>query len=185
MNDQSKVSFGKPKATGAVFVAPKGTIVPTNATSALDAAFKGLGYISEDGLVNKVEAKTEQIFAWGGDQVLDGQTTFAEMFTVNLIETNTETLKQYYGASNVVVDGSGNITVKQTSQELPEVIVVFELVMTGGRIKRIVVPKGRITDRSAEIKYVDKEAITYPTTFNAFPDSTGATHSEYIAVVSS
>lgn len=184
MNDQSNVSFGKPKATGAVFVAPAGTAVPTDATTALAGAYKGLGYVSEDGLVNSVETDTEQVHAWGGDKVLEGQTTFSEMFTVNLIETNAEALKVYYGEDNVDVDGD-DITVRANGTELPDVVVVFELVLTGGRIKRIVVPKGRIADRSAEITYVDGEAIAYPAVFTAFPDADGNTHTEYIAVVGS
>lgn len=185
MNDQKNVAFGKPKATGAVFVAPKGTAVPTDATSSLNAAFKGMGYVSEDGLVNGNEADTEQVFAWGGDKVLDGQKTFMETFMVNLIETNPEVLKQYYGSGNVTVDGSGNITVNQTSQELPEVVVVFEMVLTGGRIKRIVIAHGKIADRSGEITYVDGEPISYPALFAVYPDSTGSLHKEYIAAVPS
>lgn len=185
MNDQGNVSFGKPKADGAVFVAPKGTALPTNATSPLDAAFEGMGYVSEDGLVNGVETDTEQVHAWGGKKVLDGQTTFAEMFTVNLIETNINTLKTYYGAANVTVDGSGNITVKEMGAELPECVVVFELVLTGGRIKRIVIPVARIADRSGEVKYTDGDAIAYPAVFTAFPTADGSTHTEYIAVAGS
>lgn len=184
MNDAQNVSFGKPKATGAVFVAPAGTTVPTNATSALDAAFKGLGYVSEDGLVNSVSTDTESVNAWGGDQVLVGQTSFGETFTVNLIETNAEALKVYYGEDNVTVDGS-NITVKQNTAQLAECVVVFELVLTGGRIKRIVVPRAQIADRSGDITYVDGEAIAYPAQFTAYPDSNGDTHTEYIAVVGS
>lgn len=182
--DTSNVSFGKPKATGAVFVAPAGTTLPTNASSALDAAFKNLGYVSEDGLVNSVETDTESVKAWGGAQVLVGQTSFAETFTVNLLETNADTLKLYYGEDNVTVDGT-NITVNQNNIELPEVVVAFELVLTGGRIKRIVVPKARITDRSGEITYVDGEPIMYPAVFTALPDDDGNTHTEYIAVTAS
>ena len=85
MNDSSNVSFGKPKATGALFVAPAGTTLPTTASASLDAAFKGLGYVSEEGLVNNTETDVEDTFAWGGDNVLSGQTTYAEMFTFNLI----------------------------------------------------------------------------------------------------
>lgn len=184
MNDASKVSFGKPKATGAVFVAPAGTTVPTNATTSLDAAFKGLGYVSEDGLVNSVETNTEQVNAWGGDLVLVGQSTFMETFMVNLIETNPEALKVYYGEDNVVVTGD-NITITQNSAQLPSVVVVFELVLTGGRIKRIVVPNAQIVDRSGEITYVDGDPIAYPALFQAYPDSDGNSHTEYIAVVAS
>lgn len=181
MNDADNVSFGKPKATGAVYVAPAGTILPTTAWEALDAAFEGMGYVSEDGLVNSVESDTEEVNAWGGDLVLVGQTTFKEMFTVNLIETNEEALKVYYGEDNVTVEGDGSITVRQTSEMLPNVVVVFELVLTGGRIKRIVVPNAQIADRSGEITYVDGEAITYPAMFVAYPDANGQTHTEYIA----
>lgn len=184
MNDAKNVSFGKPKATGAVFVAPAGTTLPTDATTALNAAFKGLGYVSEDGLVNSVETDTENVNAWGGDLVLVGQTSFSETFTVNLLETNAEALKVYYGADNVTVSGD-NITITQNSGVLPNVAVVFELVMTGGRVKRIVVPNAQIVDRSGEITYVDGEPIAYPAVFTAYPDSNGNTHTEYIAVVAS
>lgn len=184
MNDAKNVSFGKPKATGAVFVAPAGTTLPTDATTALNAAFKGLGYVSEDGLVNSVETDTENVNAWGGDLVLVGQTSFSETFTVNLLETNAEALKVYYGEDNVTVSGS-NITITQNSGVLPNVAVVFELVMTGGRVKRIVVPNAQIVDRSGEITYVDGEPIAYPAVFTAYPDSNGNTHTEYIAVVAS
>lgn len=184
MNDASNVSFGKPKATGAVFVAPAGTALPTDATTALAAAYKGLGYVSEDGLVNSVETDTENVNAWGGDLVLVGQTAFAETFMVNLIETNPEALKVYYGEDNVTVSGE-SITIKQNSGMLPNCIVVFEIVLTGGRIKRIVVPNAQIVDRSGEITYVDGEPIAYPALFQAYPDTNGNSHTEYIAVVAS
>lgn len=184
MNDSKNVSFGKPKATGAVFVAPIGTTIPTNATDALDPAFKGLGYVSEDGLVNSVETDTENVNAWGGDLVLVGQTTFMETFMVNLIETNPEALKVYYGEENVQVNGD-SITITQSSAQLPNCIVVFELVLTGNRIKRIVVSNAQIVDRSGEITYVDGEPIAYPALFQAYPDTNGNSHVEYIAVVTS
>lgn len=183
-NTASNVSFGKPKATGAVYVAPAGTTLPTDATTALAGAFKSLGYISEDGLVNSINTDTEEVYAWGGDMVLKGQTHFGETFTVNLLETNADALAVYYGSGNVTVSGS-NITVKQTSATLPSVVVVFELVLTGGRVKRIVVPNAQIVDRSGDITYTDGDAITYPAVFQAYPDSAGTTHTEYIAVVSS
>lgn len=180
-NNADNVSFGKPKATGAIYIAPIGTTVPVTAWESLDAAFKNMGYVSEDGLVNGVETDTEEVHAWGGDLVLEGQTTFKEMFTFNMIETNAEALKVYYGEDNVVVEGDGSITVKQTNEQLPNVALVFDLVMTGGRIKRIVVPDGQLVDRSGEITYVDGEAISYPAVFVAYPDANGQTHVEYIA----
>lgn len=183
-NTSSNVSFGKPKATGAVYVAPAGTAVPTDATTALAAAYKSMGYISDDGLVNTIDVDTDDVHAWGGDLVLMGQTTFGETFTVNLLETNVDALGVYYGSGNVTNVG-GVITVKQTSAALPNVVVVFELVMSGGRVKRIVVPNAQLVDRSGDITYTDGDPIMYPVKFQAYPDATGTTHTEYIAVVGS
>lgn len=183
-NNANLVSFGKPKATGAVYVAPTGTTLPTDATSTLGSAFKNMGYVNEDGLVNSISTDVAQVNAWGGDLVLTGQNTFMETFQVNLIETNADALKLFYGDANVTVSGN-NITVKQNSQMLPNIVAVFEIVMTGGRIKRIVVPNAQIVDRSGDITYVDGDPIMYPALFQAYPDSAGNSHTEYIALIGS
>ena len=43
MPTSANVSVGKPKIAGAVYVAPLGTTLPTDAVTALATAFKGLG----------------------------------------------------------------------------------------------------------------------------------------------
>lgn len=184
-NNAANVSTGKPKVGGAIFVAPKGTALPTDATTALNAAFVNLGYASEDGLVNGTETDTNDINAWGGDNVLSVQTSYKETFTVNLIETKEAVLAQYYGADNVSVDGSGNITVKHNSKTLPEQVVVVEVVLADGRVKRTVVPAAQISDRSGEITYTDGDAIAYPIVWNAKPSSdwSGDTARDFIAAV--
>ena len=74
MSDAKKVTVSKPKVGGAVYRAPLGTTPPTDATTALDKAFKSLGYISEDGLTNSNSPESDSIPAWGGDKVLYYQT---------------------------------------------------------------------------------------------------------------
>lgn len=185
-NDATKVSFGKPKAGGALFYAPAGTTVPTNASDALDAAFRNLGYISEDGLVNGTETDTESINDWGGVELLSSQTSFAEMFTFNMLEINGNSMKLYYGEDNVTVDGEGNVTaITVSADELPEVVFVAEVLLTGGRVKRIVVPRGKMVDRSGEISHVNNEAITYPVQLKAFAYEANNTHAEYFAAIAS
>ena len=51
-NTVSNVATGKPKKAGAIYVAPVGTTLPTDAEVALDAAFAAMGFVSEDGVVN-------------------------------------------------------------------------------------------------------------------------------------
>lgn len=178
--DSSNVSFGKPKATGAVYVAPAGTTLPKDATTALGDAFVNMGYISEDGLVESIETDTTDVTAWGGDVVLSGQSSFAATYTVNLLETNAETMKLIYGDANVTGTGD-TFSVKLNAQTLAEHVVVFEVALTGGRIKRIVVPRAQIVDRSGEISYTDGDAIVYPAQFKAYPDTNKDYSMSYIA----
>ena len=180
--DASNVSFGKSKATGAVYVAPAGTTVPTDATTALDAAFKNMGYISEDGYTQSTETETQDIKDWNGRTVLTGQSGYTETHTVNFIETNIDTLKVVYGAANVTQAGN-LITVKSNGAELEEHVVVIEIALTGGRVRRIVIPKAKIADRSGEITYNATSAISYPAKFSASPDSSGNYHISYTSTV--
>ena len=49
-NNTANVAAGKPRVNGAIFVAPVGSTLPTDASTVLDAAFINLGFISDDGV---------------------------------------------------------------------------------------------------------------------------------------
>jgi hypothetical protein len=180
-NSTTNVSAGKPKVGGAIFVAPSTETLPTDATTALPESFVCVGYISDDGVNNKIEMKNNDIQAWGGDTVLNAQESRAETYEFTMIETNEASLKQAFGEENVTVDGVTKVTtVKHNGLERKAYVYVVEMIMTGNRVKRTVIPNGKVTD-IGEIKYVDKEPIGYDTTITALPDASGNTAYDYIA----
>ena len=183
MSNAANVTTGKPRVAGAVYRAPLGTTIPTDASTALDTAFAELGFVSEDGVANNNSQESDNIKAWGGQVVLVVTTEKPDEWTMTLIEAmNVEVLKTVYGDDNVTENTqAGTITVKATAAELAASIYVIEVVMKGGAKKRIVIPLG-VPKELGEITYRDDEAVGYELTLSALPDTTGTTHYEYIQI---
>lgn len=179
-NNAKNVTAGKPRIAGSIFRAPITATAPTSADSALGSAFKALGYVSEDGLRNNNSPQTEDIKAWGGAIVMTTLTGKEDRFTFKLIESlNKDVLSAVYGSNNVSGDLASGITIRALAEQGEPSMYVFDMILTDGVLKRIVVPNATVSEMS-EIAYVDNEPIGYEITITAVPDDEDCTHHEYI-----
>ena len=184
-NSAANVTTGKPNVAGAIYWAAAGTALPTSTSAAL-TGFIALGYVSEDGVTNDNAPTTEQVKAWGGDTVLNLQTERPDSFGFTLIEAlNADVLKRVYGEDNVTVSEGGDIAIAATGDDMETGVWVIDMILKGGKAKRIVIPAGSITGLST-INYKDNAAIGYGLTISNTPVydsalSKSVYHYEYIA----
>ncbi len=179
------VVFSKPKATGTVWSAPEGTTLPTDATTALDAAFKSLGYISEDGVTEAHSLTSETVKDYGKTAVLiiDGGDDTTLEFTP-LEYTNPEVQKNLFGTDNVAVDEDGALQGVKVSDDSKEVKpYVLEHVLSNGIIERDVVPRGKVTNIDTNT-YSAGAALGPKVTVTPLADDNGVKIYKYFAKVS-
>lgn len=178
-NTATYVTTGKPNISGSVYVAPLGSTLPTDATTALDSdVYTCLGYVSEDGLENENEMDVSAIKAWGGMIVYRSLNELTDNFNLKLIESeNEEVLKVVYGSDNVSTE-NGVTHVEVKAEDPEELVWIFELSLRNDMARRIVIADGAVTARET-ITYNDSDAVAYGITVSAYPDSNGKTHDEY------
>ena len=180
------VSASSPKVGGAIHVAPIGTALPEDAVSALDVAFKELGYIADGGVTNSNTPSMTDIKAWGGDIVQSTLTEKPDKFSFKLLEgLNIDVLKTIYSEKNVEeitvgdVDSHKEIKIAANASLPDDYSWVVDMVLNNDKIKRIVIPQAKITNLS-DIVYNNTDAFGYDITLSAYPNSEGDTHYEYI-----
>ena len=179
-NTVSHVTTGKPKVAGAIYTAPLGTTLPTDATSALAEAFVCVGYISDGGVVNENSPETEVIKAWGGDTVLVTLQSKDDTFQFTMIEAmNIDVLKAIYGDDNVTGSLEEGIKIQATNELPDERSWVIDMIYRGDGVKRVCIPDASVSEVGA-INYTDSDPVGYETTLNCMPDTEGVTHYEYL-----
>ena len=179
MPNSANVTAGKPKIGGAVYRAPLGTALPTDAATALNEAFVDMGYVSEDGVTNSNTIESDDIKAWGGDTVLALQTDKTDTFAMTLIESmNINVLKAVFGDSNVTGTLADGIVVKANADEQEDAAWVIDMIARGNVKHRVVIPSGKISEVGDTV-YSDTEAVGFEVTVTAIQDTAGNTHYEY------
>lgn len=173
------VYAAEPSASGAAFVAPLGTTLPTAVDTVLDPAFVGLGYVGEDGITETSERTTDEKKDMGGRIVKVLQTEYNHSFKFVLLESiNADVLKAIYGENNVTVTPATalhgtQIKVRKTSKKLPHQTWVFDTVDSELSAKyRNCVADGQIVS-VGDVVLASKDTIEYEVELKVFEDSNG------------
>jgi hypothetical protein len=152
--------------TGEISVAPTGTAAPTTASSSLNVAFVGLGYVSEDGVTESRERSTTDIKAWQNADTVRTVVTDANLsYTFRLIETTEAALELFYGSA--AASGSLVVTPATTGGRKSFVIDVVD----GSDLLRIYIPEGEVSE-VGDVVYASGEPIGYEVTVRAYPNAT-------------
>lgn len=188
----ANVTFSKPgtsaNKSGYIWVAPLGTAIPNDATTDLDEAFVGLGYLSEDGLTEPASFSAgDDIVAAGGDTVAQADPTFSKTWTGTCIEAlNEDLLEVAYGSTNVTVTPSsttteGSITIKEQAGEVAHHVIVIDEMLKGGRKRRNVMPDATFLI-TGDISHVHTALVNFEFTINAYPTANQPAQTQYITI---
>lgn len=157
--------------SGYIYYAPKGTPLPTKVDDVLDpSVYKGIGYISEDGLVEPAALSlADPIKESDGSSVARPDPTFDKTWTGTALEAlNVDLLTAAYGSGNVKVDKSSKaITVDQKTITPEHRVFVIDELLKNKRKCRHVMPDATfvVTD---DISHVSTALVTYGFTLSAY-----------------
>ncbi|GDY90076.1 tail protein [Bifidobacteriaceae bacterium MCC01971] len=178
-NDSTMVSLGKFKVGGYAYWAPAGTTLPTDSTTALPAAYKLLGYLSEDGLTNATDTNTTEIKDANGTTVMKVITSYAESYQFALLEVlRVEAAKMRYN-SDAVTGTDKSMTIKHQMPSDEDFVLVFEIAMSGNVKDRLVIGNGTRAEFGDRQVHAG-DAQVYDITVSANDMGNGVTAIEYI-----
>lgn len=176
----AEVGVGAAKVTGAIWVAPKGTTLPTDATTSLAGTYKLLGFTSDAGVTISENDSSQDLIAWEGrTKVYSVKSEYYETVAFTPIQTNEDVLKLTWGDSNVTVSGT-KLTVNHTADTLDPVVIVIETSPRTGIVKRYcgtfqLTARG---DATLDGTQFDMRELT----FSSVPDSSGIHMHEFVSV---
>lgn len=179
--DASQVTAGSAKATGAIWVAPENTTLPTDATTTLPSTWKLLGFTSDAGVTISEDSSSESITAWEGrTEVLQLHTEYTETVAFTPIQCNSDVATLTWGADHVTVDDTtGAIHAQHHGETMEPVCITIETTPASGIIKRYT-GTFRLTERGEQTldgTQVDGRQLT----FTSIADANGTTMHEHTA----
>lgn len=176
----AQVTVGAAAATGAIFIAPKGTTLPTDATTALANTYVLLGFTSDEGVQISEDSSTESIRAWEGrSNVFTIRSEYTETVSFTPIQCNADVAKLTWGDDMVVVGSNGAITAKHHGRTLEPVVIAIETTPREGIVRRYC-GTFQLTERG-EVTLDGTQVDGRQLSFTANADTNGVTLYEYTA----
>nr|WP_274635532.1 hypothetical protein [Microbacterium bovistercoris] len=182
-NKAANAVVGKPAVAGGIFVAPLGTAIPTDETTALGAGFESVGYLTDAGFTRSRKPNTDKKKAWGGDPLVIINTGTDRTAKFGFAEyLNKKVQELVYGDAQVeetaATEGAGRkLAIVDKEIALPHKVWVIQM-FSGPAVGRLIFPDAQISDFD-DITYKDDDIAAFPVTLTQFADSTGAFSYEY------
>jgi hypothetical protein len=158
---------------GGVYVPDAGVTAPapTNAGTALNAAFKAVGAISEDGITEASSQDRTDIYIWQGATLarrIPGQ--FTRTWTIGVAEVNAVTVAAHFPGSTITQTVEGlAIAEKPPTSDIRQWVIEG---IDGARKERIYIPRGEITDRG-DVVWSSGAITIREWTLSAYVDGSG------------
>lgn len=180
----ANVAAASPFAGGGVYRAVMGTVLPTDATTALAVGFKALGYISEDGIQPSRDTSVEKVKAFGGDVVAALLSDESRGFEFTLLEVFFDEVNKFvYGDTNVTVTAATvpagtKVSVLDKGGKPAQQILCFDLKF-GAKRRRLIVPVADCVI-SGEEPFVTGALSAYTVTVEALKNASGVRVYDYL-----
>lgn len=183
-NTGVSVAASKPKVGGGLYQAPLGTPLPTTETTTLNAAFKALGPISQEGIKPSRDTSVEKIKEWDGSTLASLLTDESRAFEVVLYGYFDVEVQQWiYGVSNVTVTAATaaagtKMAIVDKGGKPDNCVVVIDM-RHDKKVHRVVIPNADcvVTD---EGQWAGSNLKSYTVTIEAIKDASGNRVYEYL-----
>lgn len=157
----------------AVWVAPKGSVLPTS-LAVPDPAFIEAGWLGEDGTTFARDwDKTDYFACQGGTLVRSKIKNVVDTFQFVAIESNRATLGLYYRGAPITVTGTAPnqvgkiaVTAQAVTDERAWIVDEFDGATTQ---RRFVIPTGEVTE-VGDVVYKNDEITAYDLTVSIYGD---------------
>lgn len=159
--------------TGELFLAPVGTALPTTVDGAPNAAFKGYGYTTDDGVTLSKSVDRDGVAAWQSATPVRYIITGSELTVAcTFLQSNEDILKLWLSSGDFASDGGtgyrADVPVDPIGQQFAMMLEWKDDTITS----RLVAAKVEVTD-TGDVT-VAREAQAFPVTLSVLPPDSGS-----------